>query len=141
MTKVAFSLGLVLLLLVFSACERKDQQVQSPVDVVQTGEGEDLPDTIGDTVILEMNNFSYSLETIPARAGETLRINLVSTGGVHDFVIDELEVRSGAISGGQSEEIEITIPADTPAGQRYEFYCSIGSHRALGMVGYIEVTE
>lgn len=142
MNKAVLLLGLALLLVVFTACERKDQDEESAEEApAPTGEVTDLPDTLEDTVTLEMNNFAYSLETIPARAGETLRINLVSTGGVHDFVIDELDVSSGSVSGGESTVIEVSIPEDTPAGERYEFYCSIGNHRALGMVGHIEVTE
>jgi plastocyanin len=74
-----------------------------------------------------------------AKAGETLKVKIMNVGGFHDFVIDELNVRSTQIAEGESEIVEIMIPAD--ATGEYEFYCSVGNHRAQGMVGTLMIVE
>ena len=56
---------------------------------------------------------------------------------MHDFVIDELNVKSEITKGGNSTVVEFT--PDT-AGT-FEFYCSVGQHRANGMVGKLIVEE
>lgn len=89
---------------------------------------------------LELNSYSFTPNLIEAEAGETIRIKLTSIDMPHNFVIDELNVQSGMLSaGGDSDIIEITIPEDTPSGTEYEFYCSVGNHKQLGMVGTLRV--
>ena len=76
---------------------------------------------------------------IVVNLGDTVRIVYESTGGMpHDFVIDEIEGAATQIwSPGQGETIEFV--ADV-AGE-FEYYCSVGSHRAQGMVGRFIVQE
>ena len=88
---------------------------------------------------LDLQNFSFSPNVIQASPGDTIIVRLNVTQGFHDFVIDELEVKSSQIGQGSQEVIEITIPADTPSGTEYEFYCSIGNHHDLGMTGTLTV--
>jgi plastocyanin len=80
---------------------------------------------------LNSSNFTFGVDTIKAKVGEKLVIKVTNDDGVHDFVIDELGVSSGKITEGDT--MEITIPTDKPG--TYEYYCSIGKHRDLGMVG------
>lgn len=87
----------------------------------------------GSTHELVMNNFSFSKQSITASPGDTVTINLTNTGGTHDFKIDELNVQSKTISSGGTDTVTFTIPPD--ASGSFEYYCSIGNHRALGMVG------
>lgn len=54
---------------------------------------------------------------------------------MHDFVVDELKIKTAVINNGQEDFVEFT--ADK-AGT-FEFYCSVGNHRAMGMVGKITV--
>ena len=88
---------------------------------------------------LDLQNFSYTPNVMQGKAGETLKVKIVNVGGFHDFVIDELGVASKQIAEGESEIVEITIPAD--ATGEYEFYCSVGNHRAQGMVGILMIVE
>lgn len=88
---------------------------------------------------MELDNYSFSPSVIEAKAGGTVTIKLVSLSNMHDFVIDELDVQSSALGNGDEEVIEINIPED--AEGEYEFYCSIGSHRQLGMVGILKVVS
>ncbi|MEN9561085.1 MAG: hypothetical protein RIQ56_358, partial [Candidatus Parcubacteria bacterium] len=58
-------------------------------------------------------------------------------GGTHDFRIEGYDVGTKVIQGSASETFEFV--ADK-AGD-FEFYCSVGSHRAMGMKGTFTVTE
>jgi nitrite reductase (NO-forming) len=63
-------------------------------------------------------------------------VTLVNRGAVvHNFTIDELNVRSGDLQPGQST----TVTVDAPAGV-YTYYCAIPGHRAAGMVGTLTAT-
>lgn len=81
------------------------------------------------------SDFSFAPNIIRAEVGETIRLTLTSTDMPHDFVIDELEVATEVIQAGESTSIEFT---PTEAGE-YEFYCSVGGHRQMGMVGTLIV--
>jgi len=86
---------------------------------------------------LNLKSFSFTPNALTMKAGETIKVKIESSGGIHDFVVDELGVNSGTVNTGDSKTFEITAPADS-AGE-YEFYCSVGNHRSQGMVGTIIV--
>jgi heme/copper-type cytochrome/quinol oxidase subunit 2 len=54
---------------------------------------------------------------------------------MHDFVIDELGVKIPVTQAGDTSVVEFV--ADTPG--TYEYYCSVGEHRAQGQVGTLIV--
>lgn len=83
------------------------------------------------TVQVDGDNFTFSVTEIKAKQGDTLAVNFTNKEGFHDFVIDELGVNTGMVAAGSSKEV--TIPTDKPG--TYEFYCSVGDHRAKGMKG------
>ena len=85
-----------------------------------------------------MANFSFTPKLITAKAGDTLTIKLENSQGMHDFVIDELGVKSRLLKDGEEQLVEISIPVDAK-GKSYEFYCSVGNHRQMGMVGTLKV--
>lgn len=89
---------------------------------------------------IDMTNFTFSVEEMTASPGDTVTILLNTEEGFHDFVIDEFDVQSEAIEAGDQTELTFTIPEDAEPGD-YEYYCSIGNHRAMGMVGVLTVTE
>ena len=80
---------------------------------------------------LSAKNFSFTPSTIRVQKGDRVKITLQNTGGMHDFVIDEFGVATKKIQDGQSDTIEFT--ADKSGV--FEFYCSVGTHRAMGMKG------
>ena len=85
---------------------------------------------------VEGKDFSFSPAEMTVKQGDTVRITFTNTGNMqHDFVIDELGVASKKLVGGEKEMIEFV--ADK-AGT-YEYYCSVGNHRAMGMVGTLTV--
>lgn len=54
---------------------------------------------------------------------------------MHDFVIDELNIRTKRIAGGESDSV--TFTADKTGA--FEYYCSVGNHREMGMKGRLIV--
>ena len=100
----------------------------------------DAPSTVGEVIEIQIEafNFGYSKETFTASKGDTVRLTLKSTGGTHDLVIDDiLGASTSIVSKGSTTTIEFTIPDD--ADSSYDFYCSVGNHRAQGMEGTMVV--
>ncbi|MBD3330060.1 hypothetical protein GF354_00855 [Candidatus Peregrinibacteria bacterium] len=68
--------------------------------------------------------------------GKTVSITLKSDDEMkHDFVIDELGVKSNTVSGAALTAVDFV--ADKKG--TYSYYCSVGSHRVKGMEGTLIV--
>jgi plastocyanin len=78
-------------------------------------------------------SFSETEITIPADTDVTFTF---TNNGVlpHNFTIDDPQVFSGDLTGGQSSDVVVNLPAGT-----YEYYCSIPGHKEAGMVGTLTV--
>lgn len=83
------------------------------------------------------SNFAFAPSAMTVKKGDTVVITFKNGDGFHDFVIDELNVRTAQIQDGAQETV--TFVADK-AGT-FEYYCSVGQHRAMGMKGTLTVTE
>lgn len=88
-------------------------------------------------VTLEAGSFYFKPNIIRAKLGQTVRLKLNSVSVQHDFVIDKLGVKSPLLPSGQSATIEFV--ADTLG--EFEFYCSVGNHKQMGMVGTLVVEQ
>ena len=82
-------------------------------------------------------NYSFIPSVITVKKGDKVRITLKNVNGFHDFKLDEFNVATERISEGQEKTIEFV--ADK-AGT-FEYYCSVGNHRAMGMKGMLTVEE
>lgn len=102
--------------------------------VISDGSSEETADEPIDYVIAA-SDFEYAPNLIEAEVGKTVRIKITSDGQ-HDFVIDELGIDTGLIRG--ETIVELTIPTEA-VDESYEFYCSVGNHRQMGMVGTLIV--
>lgn len=80
-------------------------------------------------------NFSFSPSAITVKKGDTVKITFKNISGFHDFHIDEFNVATKQISGGTQETVEFS--ADKSGS--FEYYCSVGNHRAMGMRGTLTV--
>ena len=87
------------------------------------------------TISIEGGNFYFKPNEIRVKKGEKVKIVLTSKEGIHNFVIDDFNVQTEEISDGKTTEIVFT---PTQSGT-FEFYCSLGNHRALGMKGSLIV--
>lgn len=111
-----------------------DVAVDADADVVVNTDMD--ADTVAFTVT--GNNFAFAPSTMTVKKGDTVTVTFKNSDGFHDFVIDELSgAKTSKIKGGEEETI--TFVADK-AGS-FEYYCSVGEHRAMGMVGTLIVTE
>lgn len=79
--------------------------------------------------------FKFEPATLTVNKGDKVKITFKNLGGTHDFVIDELDVNTQTIQSGQDETVEFTA---SEAGS-FEYYCSVGNHRQMGMKGTLVV--
>lgn len=86
-------------------------------------------------VKIEAGSFYYNPKEIRVKKGQKVRIELTGKDMMHDFMIDELNVKSERVTPGQTVTVEFT--ADQ-AGE-FEYYCSVGQHRTQGQVGTLIV--
>ena len=81
-------------------------------------------------------NFSFEPSMLSVNKGDKVQIIFKNTAGFHDFRIDEFNT-STKRSKAPSEEV-IEFVADK-AGT-FEYYCSVGTHRSMGMKGSLVVS-
>lgn len=104
---------------------------------IETNTDETQDEPVGEIKTFEVSatDFEFSMDEIRVNQGDTVRIVLNNTGGFHDLVIDEFNARTEVISTGETTEVEFIA---SELGQ-FEYYCSVGDHRAMGMVGTLIV--
>ncbi|MFP4567531.1 MAG: plastocyanin/azurin family copper-binding protein [Candidatus Woesearchaeota archaeon] len=115
-----------------------DGVVYEGEEVIDFGDNESLNSDVKTFNVVGGPMFEFFVDgernaDIIVNQGDTVKIVYESTGGMsHDFVVDEIVgARTDVWSPGQGETIEFV--ADV-AGE-FEYYCSVGAHRAQGMVG------
>jgi nitrite reductase (NO-forming) len=69
------------------------------------------------------------------KKGDTVKITFTNNNGTHDLLIDEFKVNTGRIPAGESKTVEFV--ADKTG--TFEYYCSVGQHRKMGMKGNLIV--
>lgn len=84
---------------------------------------------------VEATSFAFAPKTMTVNKGDTVKITVRNAGGTHDLKIDEFNTVTKRLATGESETI--TFIADKTG--TFEYYCSVGSHRAMGMVGTLTV--
>jgi plastocyanin len=134
-------------LLLIAACTttppKENTVVPSGNTVVKGGttQGGDAPAEMGKgsvvTFDLEGKTFRFyqngqESPKLTVKQGDTVRINLKVSDMMHDFVIDEIPGARTA-QGKTGETVTAEFVATTPG--TFEYYCSVGQHRANGMKG------
>ena len=77
------------------------------------------------------------MEALTLKKGDRVKITFKNSQGFHDFVIDEYSLASKKTQSPTEEVLEFT--ADKVGS--FEYYCSVGSHRQMGMKGTLIVEE
>ena len=90
--------------------------------------------TVKEFVVLGQN-FSFTPSMITVKKGDRVKITFKNTFGFHDFKIDEYGVAAKQAQSPTTEVLEFT--ADKVGS--FEYYCSVGTHRAMGMKGVLKV--
>lgn len=88
-------------------------------------------------ITVTSTGMAFNQKTLSVKKGERVRVTYENGGGTHDLRIAGYDVGTKVISAGQSETFEFV--ADE-AGD-FQYYCSVGNHRAQGMWGTLTVTE
>lgn len=84
---------------------------------------------------IEGSKYVFTPNQIKVKVGDKVKINFINKDGLHDFVIDKLSVISKRLNTGESEMLEFTA---NDKGS-FEYYCSVGNHKAMGMKGTLVV--
>lgn len=87
------------------------------------------------TFELSASSFKYDIKEIRVKQGDKVNIVLNNKDGMHDWVIDEFNAKTKQITAGQTDTVEFV--ADKKGS--FEYYCSVGQHRANGMFGKLIV--
>ncbi len=86
--------------------------------------------------LLEGVNFRFLLNEvenpdITVKQGDRVRIEFTSTEGFHDWVVDEFSAATEKVTVGGSTFVEFVASEQGV----FEYYCSVGEHRTMGMKG------
>ncbi len=105
---------------------------------VETLPPSDSVDTEGAREItIVADNYTFSTKALTLKKGQKVRLTFANAQGMHDFRIDELGVTTSVLKAGETQTVEFT--PETPG--TYEAFCSVGSHRAMGMTAAVTVEE
>jgi len=100
---------------------------------------EDSPTATQEGVVKEFTvegaNFSFTPKTITVNKGDKVKITFKNKEGFHDLFIDAFKVATKKIGANQEDTVEFI--ADKTG--KFEYYCSVGNHRQMGMVGTLTV--
>jgi nitrosocyanin len=112
------------------------QQSYQPTSATGSSGADNTMDSVKEFAV-EGGMYYFTPKEITVNKGDTVKIVFTNKEGMHDFVIDEFNARTKIIQTGQTDTI--TFVADK-AGT-FEYYCSVGDHRAKGMKGMLIVAE
>jgi plastocyanin len=79
--------------------------------------------------------FAFSETEMRVKKGDKVTVNFESTEGLHDWVVDEFNARTKQVQPGT--KTSVTFTADKTG--TFEYYCAVGKHRQMGMVGKLIV--
>ncbi len=125
---VVFGIGLAL-------WSSRPTQTMQPPSTMQPTPQQEITKTMTEPIAVTGGSFYFEPNEIRVKKGEKVVITFTNKEGTHNFVIDEFGVKTEIISAGASTEITFT-PDKTGT---FEFYCSVGNHRAMGMKGTLIV--
>jgi plastocyanin len=86
-------------------------------------------------IVVEGSPFKFAPSAITVKKGDRVKIEFKNITGTHDFVINEYNVQTKILNAGQNETVEFV--ADKSG--TFEYYCSVGNHREMGMKGTLTV--
>lgn len=92
-------------------------------------------DTTVKTFDVNGGNFYFTPNKLTVNKGDKVTIVFHDDGGMHNFILDEFNVKTDTIQGGNTTTV--TFTADKVGS--FQYYCSIGRHKQLGMTGTLIV--
>lgn len=107
--------------------KKKEDKMMKPTGAMMKSETK--------TFDIDASSFKFSVNEIKVKKGDKVKINLSVKDGLHDWVLDEFDAKTERGNTGETVSAEFT--ADKTG--TFEYYCSVGKHRAMGMVGKLIV--
>ncbi len=101
----------------------------------KSGKSESEEDAMTADFEVEGGMFYFKPNILKVKLGQKVDIEFNNKEGFHDLVIDEFKVKTKQIKAGAKDDISFV--ADKKG--TFEFYCSVGDHRAKGMKGKLIV--
>lgn len=135
---------LIITLMTLVACgyQKQDAEIMTPEQKLDAAmEVESTPDEVAQvTFDLTGENFKFMMNGVEApdlkvKKGDRVTVNLTSTNGFHDWVVDAFGAATERVDTGNSTSVAF-IANETGT---FEYYCSVGQHRANGMKGNLIV--
>ncbi len=146
MNKIFLVAVLSVILILFGCAQKENIASEQPVldlevdgavaEETATESAEETSDVQEITMFdVHGSNYKFNPVEIRVKKGETVRINFVNDEGFHNFIVDDLNLRTETISDGNVDTV--TFVPDKVG--EFEFYCGVGNHRELGMEGILVV--
>lgn len=112
-------------------------QIRESISTPEKGKQDNKTIAADDIRVIEIEagSFYFNPKEIRVKKGEKVKIVLKSVSMMHNFVIDELNMRIPITKAGQTSTIEFTL---NRVGE-FEYYCSVGQHRQMGQIGKLLV--
>mgnify|MGYP001602120627 CR=1 FL=1 len=141
--KISVLLLILTVIMIAGCSSRAEPTVDNIPDAIDNSIAqEEISDTQSTkTFLLSAENFKFIGDDprqraqnpdIRVKVGDKVKITLNSVEGFHDWVLDEFNARTLKVKAGDPET-SIDFVADKKG--TFEYYCSVGSHRANGMKG------
>lgn len=125
---VVLVLGVILIPRLLGDKDNNQSVVESELPEVSSSE------TVKEFIV-EGGDFKFTPNTYSVNKGDTVKVVFRNVEGMHDFVLEGFNVKTNVIEAGNTETV--TFTADRVG--EFEFYCSVGSHRKMGMTGTLSV--
>jgi plastocyanin len=110
-----------------------EESIESPQE--KNSETSEASEDIAQTINIEGGSYYFKPDKITVKVNQPVKIVFKNVEGFHDFVLDEFNAKTDKINANQTAEVSFT-PDQTGT---FEFYCSVGNHRAMGMKGTLVV--
>lgn len=96
-------------------------------------------EAMSDVMVIEMEAgaFYYKPDMIKVKKGQKVQVVFKSVDMMHDFNVEELNIKSEVVKSGDTATFEFVA---NEVGT-FEYFCSIGQHRANGQTGTLVVEE
>lgn len=130
---ILIAVGVFLVVVIVGAFTIKKPQIKNP-----TNSGSRSVNTTGKKVEVEIvgNEYSFTPSSMSVQAGDDVSITFKNAGAsTHALFIDGYNIGTSGVAPGKSATLSFT--ADKTG--TFNFYCTIDSHRELGMQGTLEV--
>jgi len=145
-TKVIFVLAILALAAFVTACG-SEKGNESPATGYAVADTEKVSEVVEEKIVetktfrILGENFKFIIDgsrenpDLVVNEGDKVKIEFKSRQGFHDWVVDEFSARTKQVKDEESSSVEFV--ADKKG--TFEYYCSVGSHREMGMKGKLIV--